>query len=91
MNGMAVIGRQPGDKISTISLLDPDPTGGSVMLYAGWQVNGEPHGAPNDGYVPVPMQLLRAVVNDPEVADWPVGRSALRCPLAESARLPRQT
>ena len=69
MNGMAVIGRQPGDKISTISLLDPDPTGGSVMLYAGWQVNGEPHGAPNDGYVPVPMQLLRAVVNDPEVAD----------------------
>ena len=31
------------------------------MLYAGWQVDGEPQGAPNDGYFPVPAQLLRAV------------------------------
>jgi hypothetical protein len=68
MNGMAIIGRQRGDKISTVSLLDPHPPGGSVVLYAGWQVDGEPRGAPNDGCVPVPMQLLRAVVNDLEVA-----------------------
>jgi len=68
MSGMAVIGRQAGDTISTAGLFDPDPMSGSVMLYAGWQLDGEPYGAPNEGYVPVPGQLLRAVVNDPRVA-----------------------
>jgi len=67
-HGSAVIARQPGDAISTVALLDPRPTGGSVALYAGWQVGGEPRGAPNEGYVPVPGQLLRAVVSDPSVA-----------------------
>jgi len=73
MPGMAVIARQPGDTISTVALLDPDPAGGSIMLYAGWQVAGEPFGAPNGGYLPIPGQLLRAVVNDPTVAFsfWP--------------------
>jgi hypothetical protein len=68
MHGVVVIGRRPGDKISNIGLFDPNPQGGSVMLYAGWQVDGEPYGAPNDGYMPVPVQLLRAVVHDPELA-----------------------
>ena len=68
IHGMGVIARQPGDTISTVGLFDFDPTSGSVMLYAGWQVNGEPYGAPNEGYMPVPGQLLRAVVNDPRVA-----------------------
>ena len=61
---------RPPDTISTVGLFDPDPTSGSVMLYAGWQVDGEYCGAPNEGYVPVPEQLLRAVVNDPTVAYW---------------------
>jgi hypothetical protein len=52
----------------TVGLLDPDPMAGSIMLYAGWQIDGQPDGAPNDGYLPVPRQLLRAVVNDPTVA-----------------------
>src|SRR5215471_1212383 len=68
IHGSAVIAREPADTISTAALLDPDPMGGSVALYAGWQVDGEPFGAPNEGYVPVPGQLLRAVVNDPRVA-----------------------
>jgi hypothetical protein len=68
ISGMVIGGRQPGDTISTIGLLDPDPTAGSLMLYAGWEVDGVPRGAPNDGYVPVPAQLLRAVVFNPEVA-----------------------
>jgi hypothetical protein len=67
-SGMAIFGRQPGDTISTVGLLDPHPARGSIMLYAGWQVDGEPVGAPNEGYVPVPGQLLRAVVTDPTVA-----------------------
>jgi hypothetical protein len=67
ISGMAILGRQAGDTISTVGLFDPDPTGGSIMLYAGWQVNGEPFGAPNEGYLPVPGQLLREVVNDPRV------------------------
>src|SRR5262249_17301169 len=86
---------EPADTISTIALVDPGPAGGSVALYAGWQVDGEPFGAQvvitkdasywddygspnpeaevdliaiNEGYVPVPGKLLRAVVNDPGVA-----------------------
>ena len=74
MHGLAVTARQLGDTISTVGLFDPDPTSGSVMLYAGWQVDGECCGAPNEGYVPVPGQLLRAVVNDPPVAYWPPRR-----------------
>ena len=77
-HSMALALRQPGDAISTVGLLDPNPAGGSIMLYAGWQIDGAPYGAPNDGYMPVPTQLLRAVVNDPEVASWlcrPVGPS----------------
>jgi len=70
VHGTAVTARQQGDTISTVGLFDPDPTSGSVMLYAGWQVDGEYCGAPNEGYVPVPEQLLRAVVNDPTVAYW---------------------
>jgi hypothetical protein len=75
VHGVGVIGRQPGDKISNVGLFDPNPNGGSLMLYAGWQVDGEPYGAPNDGYMPVPMQLLRKVVHDPAFAcalSWPV-------------------
>ena len=65
---MAISSRQAGDAISTVGLADRDPRGGSIMLYAGWQVNGEPHGAPNEGYIPVPGQLLRAIVSDPRYA-----------------------
>jgi len=68
IHGSAVIARQPGDAISTVMLFDPRPTGGSVVLYAGGQVDGKPRGAPCEGYVPVPGQLLRAVVNEPSVA-----------------------
>ena len=76
--GMVVIPRRPGDTVSTVALLDPNPMVGSIALYAGWQVDGEPYGAPNDGYVPVPVQLLRAVVHDPAIAyslSWQVGPS----------------
>jgi hypothetical protein len=68
MHGMTVMARQPGDAISTVGLFDPNPISGSVMLNAGWQVDGDSHGAPNEGYVPVPWQLLRAVVHDPRIA-----------------------
>jgi hypothetical protein len=67
-HSMALALRQPGDAISTVVLLDPNPAGGSIMLYAGWQIDGAPYGAPNDGYMPVPTQLLRAVVYDPAFA-----------------------
>jgi len=63
---MAILGREAGDAISTVGLIDPQ--GGSITLYAGWQVDGEPYGAPHNGYFPVPDQLLRAVVNDPRAA-----------------------
>ena len=79
-HGMAICGRQAGDTISTAGLIDPDPQGGTIMLYAGWQVNGEPHDAPNAGYVPVPGQLLRAVVRDARAAYpfwWKPTRPAL--------------
>jgi hypothetical protein len=68
MPGMAIIARLQGDTVSTVGLFDPDPMSGSVMLYAGWQVDGEAYGAPNEGSVPVPGQLLKAIVDDPRVA-----------------------
>jgi hypothetical protein len=66
--GMALFAREPGDAISTVALLDPSPFAGSIMLYAGWETDGQTHGAPNSGYLPVPVQLLRAVVYEPAVA-----------------------
>jgi hypothetical protein len=74
--GMALFARRAGDRISTAALIDANPRAGSIMLYASWQVDGEPYGAPNAGYLPVPTLLLHAVVNDPAVAAWlsrPVG------------------
>jgi hypothetical protein len=68
VHGVYIIDRQPGDTTSTVLLIDSNPTQGSIFLNAGWQIGGEPRGAPNQGYVPVPVQLLRAVVNDPRVA-----------------------
>jgi hypothetical protein len=67
-HGMAFFRREAGDAISTIGLMDPDPMGGSVVFYAGWEEGDEPCGAPNEGYIPVPGQLLRAVVRDARAA-----------------------
>jgi hypothetical protein len=78
-HGMAIFDRQAGDAISTVVLMDPDPMSGSITLYAGWRVDGEPYGAPNDGYVPVPNQLLRAVVSDPRYA-YPLWLSGTTSP-----------
>jgi hypothetical protein len=68
VHGVGVVGRQPGDKISTVGLHDPNPTGGSLMLHAGWRLDGQACGAPNDGYMPMPAQLLRKVVHNPAFA-----------------------
>src|SRR5262249_25487645 len=76
VHGMGVLARLPGDTVSTIGLLDPDPMSGSVMLYAGWQVDGIPYGAPNNGFAPVPRQLLRAIVYDPRVAAYSFWRKS---------------
>ena len=65
---MAFFDRLPGDTISTVGLMDPRPAVGSIFLYAGWEIDGQSHGAPNDGYLPVPVQMLRGVVNNPAVA-----------------------
>jgi len=40
--GMPVVPRRPGDTVSTVALHDLSPTAGSVALYAGWQLDGEP-------------------------------------------------
>jgi hypothetical protein len=67
--GMMFLDRQVGDTISTV-LLDPQPMGGTINLYAGWRVNDEPYGVPNDGCLPVPAQLLRSLMDDPGVGWW---------------------
>jgi hypothetical protein len=66
--GMALFGREPGDTISTVALIDPTRVTGSIVLYAGWEVDGRPYGALNPGCVPFPTQLLRAIVADPFIA-----------------------
>ncbi|MBR0818609.1 hypothetical protein [Bradyrhizobium liaoningense] len=64
------------DSSAAVFLNNPDPKEGSVGLYSGWSVNGQRDGAPNDGFVLVPMQILQAASEDPQVAMWlwkPVG------------------
>lgn len=75
-HAMALFPREPGDRISTLYLHDPNPKFGSIGIYAGWIEDGAPNGAPNNGYIPVPMQFLLGAIKDPETAMWiwrPVG------------------
>ncbi|MFH1555500.1 MAG: hypothetical protein ABII76_11620 [Pseudomonadota bacterium] len=69
-HGLMVIAREPGETISTAFLNNPDPSMGSVGLYAGWTVGAVREGAPNDGFLPVPMQFLQAAIDDPQFAYW---------------------
>ena len=66
---MTFLRRQVGDAISTVEMVDPD-LDGAMALCAGWRLDGERLGAPNEGYVPVAGQLLRAVLDDPRVGWW---------------------
>ena len=58
--------RRPGDTISSIAM-DASPTA-LIVLCAGWEVDGQPYGASSDGYLPVPLWLVHAVINQPEIA-----------------------
>jgi hypothetical protein len=66
--GMVIFAREPSDMVSTILLHDRKPDVGSLMLHAGWRVKDQAYGAPYDGYLPVPVALLRAVAYEPAVA-----------------------
>jgi hypothetical protein len=67
--GIAMFARQPGDTISSIGVHDVDALGvRSIILQAGWEIDGQPFGASHEGYQGVPLQLLRAVVDDPRFA-----------------------
>lgn len=75
-HALMLIPREPGDTFSTIMLDDPNPDRGSVALYAGWNIDGVRYGAPNEGFLPVPMQFLRTALREPEIAMWiwhPIG------------------
>jgi hypothetical protein len=64
---MGLFPRRPGDTISTVAA-DAGATSGLIVLCAGWEVDGEPHGASSDGYLPVPLCLLHAAIDEPELA-----------------------
>lgn len=75
-HGIVLIAREPGDSVRTVFLNNPNPTEGSVALYAGWTIDGVREGAPNDGFIPVPLQFLEAALEAPQIAMWlwrPVG------------------
>jgi hypothetical protein len=67
--------REAGDKIATVALLDHRPNQGSITLYAGWLEGDEPQGAPNGGYMPVPLRLVDDAIANPALA------SCLACPV----------
>lgn len=69
-HGIILIPRESGDSVSTIFLNNPNPNEGSVGLYAGWSINGSREGAPNSGFLPVPLQFLDAAIKEPEIALW---------------------
>jgi hypothetical protein len=66
----AVFARNPDDRFETFFLDDPRPTNGSVLFTAGWMDGSEPKGAPNDGYLVIPVALLRGAIEDPQLAFW---------------------
>jgi len=76
-HGLALIPREPADTLSTIFIGNPNPHEGSLQLLAGWCTgDGDREGTPNEGFVPVPLQFLRAACQDPQIAMWiwkPVG------------------
>jgi len=75
-HGIVLFGRERADTVSTLFFNNPSPTNGSVVIYAGWKIGEIREGTPNDGFVPVPMQFVRAVANDPKIGMWmwePVG------------------
>jgi hypothetical protein len=75
-HGIALIPREPGDTLPTSFFWNDNPHEGSVAFYAGWITNGVRDGAPNGGFMPVPMQFLEATLQDPQIALWiwrPVG------------------
>lgn len=66
----AVFARNVADRFETFFLEDPRPTSGSVLFTAGWMEGAEPAGAPNDGYLVIPVALLRGAIEDPQLAFW---------------------
>jgi hypothetical protein len=69
-HGLLLFARMPGDRFEAIMLHDRNPSKGSIMLQAGWTVHEHRFGAPNDGYLPVPMQFFQNAIDDPAVAMW---------------------
>lgn len=79
-HGIVLVPREPMDTASTVFLNNPNPRQGSVGFYAGWAVAGVRHGAPNDGFLPVPAQFLSIALRDPQIATWiwkPVGTKVI--------------
>ncbi|MFS2109234.1 hypothetical protein ACCC88_06090 [Sphingomonas sp. Sphisp140] len=66
----AVFARFEDDRFETFFLEDPRPDRGSVLFPAGWSEDDRRFGAPNDGFMPVPLALLRGAIADPQLAFW---------------------
>lgn len=66
----AVFARWPDDQLETLFLEDAHPDRGSVLFQAGWRERETRRGAPNDGFLPVPLALLRGALADPKLAFW---------------------
>jgi hypothetical protein len=64
-HAMFVFPRKAGDRIP-MALVDGRPDGPSIMFSAGWLEGGRSSGAPN--VVPIPMPLVGAVINDPQLS-----------------------
>lgn len=59
------------DKFEVVVLEDPRDDRGSVMFLAGWRdEDGEPAGAPNDGFFGMPLQVLHAILHNPAFLSW---------------------
>jgi hypothetical protein len=68
--------RRPEDTISSVAM-EVSPTT-LIVLCAGWEVEGQRYGASSDGYLPVPLWLVHAVINQPGIAG--AFRRAARAP-----------
>lgn len=69
--------RDETDRFETVALDDPRPDRCTVMFLSGWRADGNACGAPNDGFMAIPLQVAHAILNNPAFFGW-LGSTSLQ-------------
>ena len=65
-----LVPREESDRFETLMLEDPRPSHGSILFLAGWKQEAEAFGAPNEGMMGMPLQVVHAILQNPAFFAW---------------------